>query len=625
MNTSIKTYRFLWHVVQLYPKWHMAQVIARAMIFCVTPQLSALITREFFNRLPGMTPASDLSWVWTLGALFVGIAVARVGFVNFDRTSDQLRTCAIETVLRKNVLETLLKRPGARAFTGSTGEAISRLRDDVTEPATFLTQFIFLLSFTAFSIIAIVIMVQINVLVTLVVFLPMVLVVVAANLAMKRIEHYRKMNRKTAGHVLGFIGEAFGAVQAIKVASAEQRTMAHLADLNEMRRKAALQDRLFEEVLNSIFRNTTNIGTGLILFSAARTMQTGAFTVGDFALFVFYLGFVTEMTGVLGIQLARYKQAGVAFERLRALIAAPESTKLQANANAQQALQELTRPTPLYIRGAYPPVPIISKTSADYLHELEVRNLTCLHASSGRGIVDVSFTVRRGEFVVVAGRIGAGKTTLLRAVLGLLPSDSGELVWNGKRVMEPGSFFVPPRCAYTAQVPRLFSEPLRDNLLMGMPENGPDALLLTEALRLAVMDADLPVLEHGLDTVVGPRGVKLSGGQIQRSAAARMFAHNAELLVFDDLSSALDVDTERTMWARLDERRRTDGGMTCLVVSHRRAVLQRADRIIVLKDGNVVGHGALTELLRDCDEMQRLWMLPEDTVDAVVADAVSEE
>ena len=139
--------------------------------------------------------------------------------------------------------------------------------------------------------------------------------------------------------------------------------------------------------------------------------------------------------------------------------------------------------------------------------------------------------------MVVTGRIGSGKTTLLRSVLGLLPADAGEVAWNGDLIDDPAQFMKPPRTAYTPQVPRLFSLTLDENLKLGIEASDAD---IAEAIHTATMESDIASMPDGLETMVGPRGVRLSGGQVQRSAAARMLVRRPELLVFDDLSSARD-------------------------------------------------------------------------------------
>ena len=186
-------------------------------------------------------------------------------------------------------------------------------------------------------------------------------------------------------------------------------------------------------------------------------------------------------------------------------------------------------------------------------------------------MVVLSFALERGSLTVITGPIGSGKTSVLLALLGLLPISGGSVIWNGSAVNDLAAFFAPPNCAYVAQIPHLFSETLRDNILLGR-EHDP-----IEAIRLAAFESDVVNLAHGLETRIGAGGVRLSGGQAQRAAAARALVLDCELIVFDDLTSALDVETELLMWQRLADSRKT-----VLAVSNRAVALERADTIIRL-------------------------------------------
>jgi len=542
-----------------------------------------LLAKAFFDLLQGearvgLSLGGIILLTLLLGGadIVLGLAQTAVGVSLGIRVSG---------LLRHNLLARILKRPGARALPGSVGEALSTLRDDVDEleavnglPLDLLTELVFFGSGLA-------ILLSVDVGVTLLVFIPLGLIVALAQVGKWRLERVHAQSRDAAARFSGGLGEILVSVQAVQAAGAEDRVIAHLRQLGEARGRATLRYWLQREVWGKLFESAVAIGMGLILLAAASKMRSGAFTVGDLALFVVYLQQVNGYLVYGGGNLVAYRLARVALTRLLALL--------------QGSPEHLVEHHPLPLRRPLPPLAAPANQARDRLQTLRVEGLTLRHPGSGGGIVDVSFALRRGTLTVVAGRIGSGKTTLLRALLGLLPPDAGSVWWNGTRVDDPAAFFQPPRAGYTPQVPGLLSDTLRENVLLGWPEQ--DGAVV-QAVYRAVLDRDVELFPQGLDTPIGVRGMKLSGGQAQRAAAARMLVREPELLVMDDTSSALDVETERALWERL-----LGQGATCLVVSHRPAVLARADQILLLREGRLVASGTLQELLATDEEMRRLY------------------
>jgi ATP-binding cassette, subfamily B, bacterial len=578
------------HAAAHVPTWRLAGRVARYRLglFATTVVLLAasnglllgigLILRWVFDALGGAAPAGlDVD---ALTGVLVAAEVARLaavwGGVVWTACWEQM-----SGLLRLNLLHAQMQSGGPEAGTRltSSGEAVSHLRDDTDDFLRFLDTGTWVAARALFAAGAAVLMLRIDPVVTVAVALPLVATVVAAQVVGGRIRNHRRAARAATAAVTAFLGEVFGAALAVKAAHAAQAVLRRSGALNQHRRRAALRDELFSQLLSAFNTTTVDLSIGLVLLLASSAMHRGDFTVGDLVLFTSYASTLVELPYYGGRMLVRYRQAGVAMERLAPLLPAGSPAALVAS-------------RPLYVSGRQPP-PAAAPPAArrhDPLQVLEVRGLSATHPTTGRGITGIDLTLEGGTFTVISGPVGAGKTTLLRALLGLMPAEGGTVTWNGRPVPDRAAFMIPPRTAYVPQVPHLFSESLADNVLLG---SDPEAVDLDGALRTAVLEDDLRDLPDGLATRLGARGVHLSGGQAQRAATARAVARRPDLLVLDDVSSALDVDTERALWDRL-----TDTQATLLAVSNRPATLARADQVITLDHGHLAAWGQVAVVAR---------------------------
>ncbi|MFC7621713.1 ATP-binding cassette domain-containing protein [Microlunatus sp. GCM10028923] len=522
--------------------------------------LTGWLLQQVFDALTGSRPAG-LDAVAII-ALLAGAEAARLvimwaGVVR-ARTTQQLRG-----LLRLNLLRAQWRSggPDAGRPAASPGDALSRVRDDVDDLLALLDTAMNVAAKIILATGSVLIMLLAEPVIAVAAGLPLIMVVGLARLVRPRVGRARRAFRAADAAVTSLLAETFGSVLAVKSAQASGGILARLSRLNEHRRRTRLRDQLVTPVLGSVNRFMIDLAVGVVLLLAVTAVPTGSLTVGELALFVAYLGNLVWLPYYLGRLITRHQQAAVALDRMAVLLPPAGRAALVAH-------------RPLNSAEAEPAGSVV----APPLHRLTVAGLTAVHPS-GRGVYDIDLSLDGGTVTAITGPAGAGKTTLVRAVLGLLPSRAGTVTWNGSRVDDPAGFFTPPRSAYAPQLPHLFSETLRRNLLLGRDDD-----VLPDALRAAVLDRDVAELESGLETRIGPRGVRLSGGQAQRTAIARALAQRPRLLILDDVSNALDVETERDLGKRLA----TVPGLTLLVITSRPATLARADQVIRLDHGRIV-------------------------------------
>ncbi len=558
------------------------------------PLVPGYAIKVYYDGLVGDAPV-------TLTPLLCAVVLASVGITRgLTSFAGSWLWASVEFgltgLMRLNLVRLVMGKPAATATPGTSSEMISRLRDDVEATFRPAEELVDGWGVLGFALGAIAIMASINWVAMLMIVIPVFLSSLSVELFDKRVTALRTVTREASADVADLIGEVFNSLLAFKLSPSAAGMIDSLRELNGIRRRAALKETLLSQLLESLSGITTALCTALLLFYVALS-DSSPLSPGELVLFVTYLDRVADYASWILWMITSFKQGRVSLVRLNVVL--PESGRTA----------DLSYPAPLQ---AAANSARIEQGHSPILSQIDLQGLAYRYPESGFGVRDISLSLPQGSFTVITGRIGAGKSTLLKLILGLLPLQDGTILWNGAAIKDPGTFMTPPRVAYTPQIPKLFSDSLANNITLG---NDMQEDVLKAAIHDAVFERDLADLPQGLDTRVGPRGLRLSGGQIQRVAAARMLAAEAGLLLIDDVSSALDLGTERLLWDRVLSRfQHTDRAVTqavtrptCLVVSHRRRVLRHADQIVVMQEGTIEAVGKLEELLASSPEMQAIW------------------
>lgn len=238
----------------------------------------------------------------------------------------------------------------------------------------------------------------------------------------------------------------------------------------------------------------------------------------------------------------------------------------------------------------------------EFKDSIEFKNITFSYGE-GDVLKDFSLTIKKGQRVGLVGLSGSGKSTLVNLILRLYNVEKGEILIDGINIKDYTLTSLRDQFALVSQDIFLFNDTVRENILTGKTRTEEE---ITHSLEVSYAKEFVDKLENGIDTIIGDRGLKLSGGQCQRLTIARAFLSHAPIYLFDEATSALDNESEKIVQAALDQ---VAGSHTVVAVAHRLSTIQDYDKIVVMKEGRKVEEGSHQELIAKAGEYQKLYEL----------------
>ena len=535
--------------------------VARSGLQLVIPMVALKVFQVYL-------PSGDISATGWAALVFAALALASSAFEWCGTLWGQWLGFRIEAEMRERLFDHIERLPFAYFDRTKTGKILSRITGDLRQVGSTahlmpeaLVEIVLMLA-GSFAV-----MFSLNVSLALWTLLPVPFILLFAASFQKRIHSVWRGNRQDAAAFSAHVENAVQGIREVKSFTCEDRERAAFRKVND-------RFRLSFERMSSLYA-PLNSGTQLMIEGyslmyialGAWMVAHGSATFGEVFAFYMYSRYVTmPMMRVVNF-LDMFQQGIVGVRRyLEVLKEQPERDSVDSAARPE---------------------------SAPYRGRIEFRGVRFRYPGTQRDVLDIpGLVIPAGSVCAFVGPSGGGKSTIAALVPRFYDPSDGRILLDGRDTAEVSKRALRSAIGMVAQRPFLFDGTIRENLLLG--DAGADDARLMEALGSANLAEFVSSLPDGLDTPVGERGVRLSGGQAQRIAIARVFLKNPAILILDEATSALDTFAEAAVQDALG---RLAKGRTTIIIAHRLTTIRHATMICYLENGRIVESGTHDELI----------------------------
>lgn len=560
----------MWKYIRKY--LHFA-VIAGA--FMVGEVLMDLLQPEIMSRIvdDGVLGscnggAGDLDLIWSLGLRMICLVLFGGFCGSMNNVFVHMSGQNIGNEMRKDCFRSIMTFSFPQMDQFGAGSLVTRVTNDITQVQNFVSQFVRGMIRTSMLMFgSIFFMFRLNRQFGLIVLCAFPFIVGCLAVCLARANPLFGRLQAQLDQINAIMQEDVSGIRIIKACVRELYEKARFGKANDALIKTQLQVLVIFAFMNPAVNALMYLVAAAILLAGSRQVDAGAATPGNIMAAITYTTQLLNGILMLVMLFQNISRGLASWKRIREVL------------DSRPQLEDGPFDGETEVRG-----------------QIEFRDVSFAYPGSSQMILKhIDLTIHSGETVAIMGATGCGKSSLVGLIPRFYDTGEGTVLVDGVDVREYTQKALREKIAISLQKSELFSASIAENIAWGAPEAAEDAV--RTAARIAQAESFITAAPDGFQTMVAERGASLSGGQKQRLSIARAVVKDAEILIFDDSTSALDLKTEADLYAALEE---FAPASTKIIVAQRIATVRRADRIVVLENGSIAACGTHWELMEHC-------------------------